>query len=129
MPALSIALLGWRLSKEQRVSIQTLTRCQGDYPPFGLLEWQAFMPAHLPPPRARDREGWLLRHFVHALDETWRAWRAIASGMQGGGGYVISPLLFPTRLLWVHYPAVGDALGIAQSCMPVVPRCEASDGV
>ncbi|WP_231957698.1 hypothetical protein [Paraburkholderia tropica] len=102
-PVLSIALLGWRLSWEQRFSIQTLMRCQAEYPPFGLLEWLAFMPAHLPPPRARDREDWLLRHFVHALDETWRAWRAIASGMQEGGYYVVSPLIFPTRLLWMDF--------------------------
>lgn len=81
--AQSIALLGWRLSWERRFSIQTLTQCQRSYPPFGLLEWLAFMPAHLPPPVAP--QDWLHRHFVHALGQTWNAWCAIASGMQESG--------------------------------------------
>jgi hypothetical protein len=122
--AQSIALLGWRLSWERRFSIQTLTRCQGNYPPFGLLEWLAFMPAHLPP--TADPRGWLHRHFVHALGQTWNAWCAIASGMQESGGYVLSPLLFPTRLLWLDYPADGDALGIVRSTTHAVPLGEAA---
>ncbi|EJO54197.1 hypothetical protein BURMUCF2_B0456 [Burkholderia multivorans CF2] len=106
-PALSVALLGWRLSWERRFSIQTLTRCQENYPPFGLLEWLAFMPAYLPP--SFDAQNWLHRHFVHALGQTWNAWCAIASGMQESGCYVLSPLLFPTRLLWLDLPDDGPS--------------------
>lgn len=100
--AQSVAFLGWRLSWERRFSIQTLTRCQGNYAPFGLLEWLAFMPAHLPP--TVDTHDWLRRHFIHALDQTWHAWCAITSGMQESDCYVLSPLLFPTRLLWLDFP-------------------------
>ncbi|WP_174464467.1 hypothetical protein [Paraburkholderia ferrariae] len=107
----SIALLGWHLSWERRFSIQTLTRCQREYPPFGLLEWLAFMPAHLPP--TADPQGWLNRHFVHALGQTWNAWCSIASGMQESGRYVLSPLLFPTRLLWLNFPGDGHPLKFA----------------
>ncbi|MEX3954133.1 hypothetical protein AB4Y45_46000 [Paraburkholderia sp. EG287A] len=49
-------------------------------------------------------QEWLHRHFVHALGQTWNAWCAIASGMQESGCYVLSPLLFPTRLLWLDFP-------------------------
>jgi hypothetical protein len=49
--------------------------------------------------------------------QTWNAWCAIASGMQESGGYVLSPLLFPTRLLWLDYPTDGDALGIVRPRM------------
>ncbi|MEX3968498.1 hypothetical protein AB4Y42_41205 [Paraburkholderia sp. EG286B] len=122
--AQAIALLGWRLFWERRFSIQTLTRCQGNYPPFGLFEWLAFMPAHLPP--TADPRGWLHRHFVHALGQTWNAWCAIASGMQESGGYVVSPLLFPTRPLWLDYPADGDVLGTVRSTTHVVPLREAA---
>ncbi|MCG5076579.1 hypothetical protein [Paraburkholderia tagetis] len=123
--AQSIALLGWRLSWERRFSMQTLTRCQGNYPPFGLLEWLAFMPAHLPP--TVGPQDWLHRHFVHALDQTWNAWRTIASGMQESGCYVVSPLLFPTRMLWMDYADDGGALGIVRSRTHVVPLREAAD--
>ena len=104
-PAQLIALLGWRLSWERRFSVETLTGCQEHYPPFGLLEWLAFMPAHLPP--SVDSQDWLHRHLVHALGQTWNAWRAIASGMQESGCYVVSPLIFPTRMLWMDYPDDG----------------------
>lgn len=100
--AMSVAFLGWRLSWERRFSVQTLARCPKHYPPFGLLEWLAFMPVYLQPPAgASDRQDWLLRHFVHALAQTWSAWCAIASGMRENGCYVISPLLLPTRVLWL----------------------------
>lgn len=121
----SIALLGWRLSWERRFSIQTLTRCQADYPPFGLLEWLAFMPANLPP--SVDRWGWLHRHLVHALGQSWNAWCLIASGMQESGCYVVSPLLFPTRLLWLDYPDHGDPQSLGRWRTHVVPLREASD--
>ncbi len=98
---LSIALLGWRLSWERRFSVQTLTGCSKHYPPFGLLEWQAFMPVHLPPASARNREDWLLRAFIHALGQTWNVWCTIAFGMRENGCYVVSPLLLPTRVLWL----------------------------
>jgi hypothetical protein len=62
-------------------------------------------------------EDWLLRHFIHALDETWRAWRAMASDMQKGGSYVVSPLLFPPRLLWTDCSGDGDGLGAVDSLM------------
>ncbi|MEK6291196.1 MAG: hypothetical protein V4793_07365, partial [Paraburkholderia tropica] len=77
------------------------------------------------PPTA-DPRGWLHRHFVHALGQTWNAWCAIASGMQESGGYVVSPLLFPTRLLWLDYPVDGDALGTVRSTTHVVPLREAA---
>ncbi len=121
-PAQSIALLGRRLCWERRFSIWTLTRCQGNYPPFGLLEWQAFMPALLPPPV--DPRDWLHRDFVHALDETRNAWRTIGSGMQESGCYVVSPLIFPTRMLWMDCPDDGEALGITYSPTHVVPLRE-----
>ncbi|MGC3030399.1 hypothetical protein ACPUER_35665 [Burkholderia sp. DN3021] len=98
---LSIALLGWRFSWERRFSVQTLEGCPKHYPPFGLLEWLAFMPVHLPPAGVGDREDWLLRYFVHALGQTWDAWCAIAFGMRESGCYVVSPLLLPTRVLWL----------------------------
>lgn len=101
---MSIALLGWRMSWERRFSAQTLTRCAKTYPPFGLLEWLAFMPAHLPPPGLGGSDDWLLRHFVHALRQTWNAWCAIASEMHENGRYVISPMLLPTRALWLDAP-------------------------
>ncbi|MCA8023636.1 hypothetical protein [Burkholderia metallica] len=98
---LSIALLGWRFSWERRFSIRTLVGCPKHYPPFGLLEWLAFMPIHLPPTGVRDSEDWLLRYFVHALEQTWSAWCTIAIGMRENGCYVVSPLLLPTRVLWL----------------------------
>lgn len=58
-------------------------------------------------------QDWLHRHFVHALGQTWDAWCAIASGMQESGCYVVSPLLFPTRILWTDYTGDRDAQGIA----------------
>ncbi|MDR6412872.1 hypothetical protein [Paraburkholderia terricola] len=111
--ALSIALLGWRLSWERRFSLQTLARCPRNYPPFGLLEWLAFMPAHLPPIGVNDQQDWLRRYFVHALEETWNAWCTIACGMQQNGCYVISPLLLPTRLLWLDFPGAADTVSVA----------------
>ncbi|MGY4725798.1 hypothetical protein [Burkholderia pyrrocinia] len=98
---LAIALLGWRFSWERRYSIQTLVGYPKHYPPFGLLEWLAFMPVHLPPAGGRDREDWLLRYFVHALGQTWNIWCTIAFGMRENGCYVVSPLLLPTRVLWL----------------------------
>jgi hypothetical protein len=98
---LSIALLGWRFSWERRFSIRTLVGCPKHYPPFGLLEWLAFMPLHLPPTGVLDPEEWLLRYFVRALEQTWNAWCTIAIGMQESGCYVVSPLLLPTRMLWL----------------------------
>uniref|UniRef100_UPI003BEEF144 hypothetical protein n=1 Tax=Burkholderia arboris TaxID=488730 RepID=UPI003BEEF144 len=99
---LSIALLGWRFSWERRFSIQTLVGCSKHYPPFGLLEWMAFLPVYLPPTGVYDREEWLIRHFVHALEQTWNAWFSIAIGMRENGCYVVSPLLLPTRALWLN---------------------------
>ncbi|MEM5448504.1 hypothetical protein [Paraburkholderia guartelaensis] len=61
---------------------------------------------------AGDSQDWLHRHFVHALDQIWSAWRAIASGMQESGCYVVSSLLFPMRMLWMDYPDDVDALGV-----------------
>ncbi|AXF19032.1 hypothetical protein [Paraburkholderia caledonica] len=113
-PAMSIALLGWRMSWERRFSAQTLTRCAKIYPPFGLLEWLAFMPAHLPPPSLGVCDDWLLRHFLHALRQTWNTWCAIASEMQENGRYVISPLFLPTRAPWLDAPTHFDSF--------VVPR-------
>ncbi|MFP6560783.1 hypothetical protein WJ542_21140 [Paraburkholderia sp. B3] len=84
------------------------------------------MPAHLPP--TVDPWDWLHRHFLHALGQSWNAWCAIASGMQESGCYVLSPLLFPTRLLWVDYPDEGVALRIVRPRTPVVPPREAFDG-
>ncbi|WP_423394056.1 hypothetical protein [Burkholderia sp. LMG 21824] len=80
-PPLSIAMLGWRFTWERRFSLQTLARCSRHYPPFGLLEWLAFMPAQLPPVGVLDEDDWLLRYFVHALGESWTAWCTIAAGM------------------------------------------------
>lgn len=60
------------------------------------------MPVHLPPAGVRDREDWILRHFVHALEQTWNAWCTIAIGMRENGCYVVSPLLLPTRVLWLN---------------------------
>ncbi|WP_174479548.1 hypothetical protein [Paraburkholderia heleia] len=121
-PAQAIALLGWRLSWERRFSIRTLTRGQGNYPPFGLLEWLAFMSAHLPP--TVDPRDWLHRDFEHAPDQTWNAWRTIASGMQERGCYVVSPPIFLTRMLWMDYPDDREVLGITCSRTHVVPLRE-----
>ncbi len=115
VPALSVAFLGWRLSWERRFSVQTLALCPKKYPPFGLLEWLAFMPVHLPPIGVTDRQDWLLRQFVDALGQTWNAWCAIASGMQEDGCYVISPLLFPTRTLWLERSEGKNELGMKPS--------------
>ncbi|KGD28327.1 hypothetical protein DP59_3107 [Burkholderia pseudomallei] len=98
---LSIALLGWRFSWERRFSIRTLVGCPKHYPPFGLLEWLAFMPLHLPPAGVFDHEEWLQHYFVHALEQTWNAWCTIAIGMRENGCYIVSPLLLPTRVLWL----------------------------
>ncbi|CAE6818047.1 hypothetical protein R75461_05968 [Paraburkholderia nemoris] len=103
-PMISVALLGWRMSWERRFSVQTLTRCPKTFPPFGLFEWLAFMPVCLPPPGPGDRNDWLIRHFTHALRQTWNAWCTIASGMQENGRYVLSPMLLPTRTFWFDVP-------------------------
>lgn len=102
VPALWVALLGWRMSWERRFSLLTLAHCGRVFPPFGLLEWLAFMPVYWPPVSLNDRHDWLLHHFAHALGQTWNAWCAITSSMQENGHYVISPLLLPTRVLWIR---------------------------
>ncbi|HTR05496.1 MAG TPA: hypothetical protein VMJ11_02285 [Paraburkholderia sp.] len=49
------------------------------------------------------------------LDHLLVSLRPIASGMQESGCYVLSPLLFPTRLLWLDFPDDGRALEVAAS--------------
>ena len=74
------------------------------------------MPVHLPPTGVHDPEEWLLRYFVHALEQTWNAWCNIAIGMRESGCYVVSPLLLPTRVLWLnaHDPGVDFGSALAE---------------
>jgi hypothetical protein len=98
---LTVAMVGWRMSWERRFSLQTLTRCVRSYPPFGLLEWLAFMPACYQVPRDAAPNEALLQYFKSDLARTWNAWCLMAASMRNSGSYIASPLLLPTCALWI----------------------------
>lgn len=100
--ALTVALLGWRMSWEGRHSLETLTSRYHRDPPFGLLEWLSFVPAEIAVYRHDQWNLSELHFFVADLKRTWTTWCAIAACRQPQGPYVASPILLPPRALWIE---------------------------
>src|SRR5260370_6729963 len=86
---------------ERSLILITLTRCVRTYTPFGLLEWLAFMLACYQVPRDAAPNEALLKYFKSDLARTWNAWCLMAASMRNSGNYIASPLLLPTRALWI----------------------------